>query len=211
MSGAVITRARKLLAAATPGPWDAEYHQTTPHKWWGISYEEGEITDRIFTNEEANAALIAAAPTLIEELCRELEAAREEREAHRIVCVEYAEDTSRQIAALRAELEAARREDDPELDGTDGAHPAWWRGNDAGCASTTALIERALTRGAGPDAGGVGYAPLERVRRMVVASCKVVEAARRRARHAPWDDAVVNALAEYDAAVKPTGREDAGG
>lgn len=30
---------------------------------------------------------------------------------------------------LRAEL-AARPADDPELDATDGAHPAWWRGHD---------------------------------------------------------------------------------
>ena len=34
--------------------------------------------------------------------------------------------------------------DNPELDGTDGAHPAWWRGCDAGADSTVHIIHRIL-------------------------------------------------------------------
>lgn len=37
-------------------------------------------------------------------------------------------DLARTVVALHAEV--ARLRDDPALDGTDGAHPAWWRGHD---------------------------------------------------------------------------------
>ena len=33
-------------------------------------------------------------------------------------------------------------EDNPEFDGTDAAHPAWWRGHDAGCKGMLKLKER---------------------------------------------------------------------
>lgn len=32
--------------------------------------------------------------------------------------------------------------DDPSLDGTDGAHPAWWRGQDAGVDGAAAVLEK---------------------------------------------------------------------
>jgi hypothetical protein len=34
--------------------------------------------------------------------------------------------------------------DDPGRDGTDAAHPAWWRGQDYGCEMTVAVINRVL-------------------------------------------------------------------
>ena len=34
--------------------------------------------------------------------------------------------------------------DYPELDGTDGAHPAWWRGHDNGVESVVQIIDRLL-------------------------------------------------------------------
>ena len=34
--------------------------------------------------------------------------------------------------------------DNPELDGTDAAHPAWWRGCDTGADSTVHIIHRIL-------------------------------------------------------------------
>jgi hypothetical protein len=33
---------------------------------------------------------------------------------------------------------------DPSLDGTDLAHPAWWRGNDAGVMATAEMINEIL-------------------------------------------------------------------
>lgn len=66
-----------------------------------------------------------------------------------------------------AELEAenARLRDDPEADGTDYAHPAWWRGNDAGVATLCRAIE-ALLDGQEP-VGAVSGAEWDRVRRRV--------------------------------------------
>lgn len=46
-----------------------------------------------------------------------------------------------EVERLRAQL-AARPADDPEADGTDAAHPAWWRGQDAGCKGSLALVRR---------------------------------------------------------------------
>lgn len=36
-------------------------------------------------------------------------------------------------------------DDDPDLDGTDAAHPAWWRGQEAGFDGAMGMIEKALT------------------------------------------------------------------
>lgn len=36
--------------------------------------------------------------------------------------------------------------DDPSLDGTDGAHPAWWRGQDAGVDKAAEVLERTTAR-----------------------------------------------------------------
>lgn len=52
--------------------------------------------------------------------------------------------------------------DDPELDGTDGAHPAWWRGCDHGTAMTVSIINEILD--GGYKSGRFGFTPLERLR-----------------------------------------------
>lgn len=43
-------------------------------------------------------------------------------------------------------LDAARgaAADDPLWDGTDAAHPAWWRGNDAGVLATVRIVNEIL-------------------------------------------------------------------
>jgi hypothetical protein len=70
-------------------------------------------------------------------------------------------------------------QDDPQWDGTDAAHPAWWRGNDAGVHSTVAALNRVMN---GEHTGTFGYAPLEQLanrlrdqRRMLGAALAEVE------------------------------------
>lgn len=58
--------------------------------------------------------------------------------------------------------------DAPELDGTDDAHPAWWRGSKAGVAGACERIENALG-GRDSGAGVLGNARLESLRRRVLA------------------------------------------
>ncbi len=41
-------------------------------------------------------------------------------------------------------------DDNPEFDGTDGAHPAWWRGHDAGCRGIAMRWKEALEAPPGP-------------------------------------------------------------
>lgn len=67
------------------------------------------------------------------------------------------------VATLRGALEEARK-DNEELDGTDAAHPAWWRGNDAGVAQVCAKINAILD---GADVFGTASEPWESTRRRV--------------------------------------------
>lgn len=69
-------------------------------------------------------------------------------------------EASREIARLlTAALSiAGEKADDPELDGTDFAHPAWWRGNDAGVASTIQIVNEILD---GRHMGKFGDASLQ--------------------------------------------------
>lgn len=72
---------------------------------------------------------------------------------------------------MKAESEVERlrasvlTEDDSSTDATDFAHPAWWRGNDAGVYATVAVIQRALDNGL--DGGVSGYRPLQKVRERI--------------------------------------------
>lgn len=54
---------------------------------------------------------------------------------------------------------------DDALDGTDGAHPAWWRGSDDAVAHCVRIMERAID---GFDGGKVGDKGLERIRRWIL-------------------------------------------
>lgn len=90
-------------------------------------------------NLRENIAIATTVPRLMDETMAALH--REERDA------------------LRARL-ATTPPDDPEADGTDAAHPAWWRGNDAGCKGAMSLLARLR---ADNDALRARVAELERV------------------------------------------------
>jgi len=57
--------------------------------------------------------------------------------------------------------------DDPELDGTDAAHPAYWRGQDDGVRGVVMRIQRILD-GQDDGSGVLGHEDLEKVRRRVL-------------------------------------------
>lgn len=57
--------------------------------------------------------------------------------------------------------------DYPDLDGTDWAHPAWWRGNDDGVRGVAMRIKKILD-GKDDGAGVIGYDVLEKVRRTLL-------------------------------------------
>lgn len=67
------------------------------------------------------------------------------------------------LTDAEARLAEARKDND-ELDGTDAAHPAWWRGNDAGVAQVCAKINAILD---GADVFGTASEPWESTRRRV--------------------------------------------
>jgi hypothetical protein len=58
--------------------------------------------------------------------------------------------------------------DDPELDGTDFAHPAYWRGHDDSCRTFCQKVNEILD---GKDGGhGIAHEPWESTRRRLLAS-----------------------------------------
>ena len=75
-----------------------------------------------------------------------------------------------QYQPMRQRLtDAESRKDNEELDGTDAAHPAWWRGNDAGVAQVCAKINAILD---GADVFGTASEPWESTRRRVAEARK---------------------------------------
>lgn len=79
-----------------------------------------------------------------------------------------AEAAEKEVERLRGALEEARKDND-ELDGTDAAHPAWWRGNDAGVSQACAKINAILD---GADVFGTASEPWESARRRVAEARK---------------------------------------
>jgi len=72
--------------------------------------------------------------------------------------------TREQLAAALQEKESRKCPYPEENDSTDGACPAWWRGNDDGVRGTTERIKKELTRDLSVRVSGVvGYAPLQEV------------------------------------------------
>ncbi|MGL6289245.1 MAG: hypothetical protein ACRC2H_00995 [Silanimonas sp.] len=81
--------------------------------------------------------------------------------AHRTLEYFTPADVDALLAAERAKA------DDSDLDGTDGAHPAWWRGSDHGFVGAVAAIQSILD---GSDNGsGVANEPWESARRKLIA------------------------------------------
>jgi len=68
------------------------------------------------------------------------------------------------LSDLRALIQLAK--DDPEMDATDFAHPAWWRGNDQGVIVLCGMINKILD---GNDEGhGTSREPWESTRRRLI-------------------------------------------
>lgn len=78
------------------------------------------------------------------------------------------------LHSVLADVVAARQlADDPDLDGTDGAHPAYWRGTDAGVAGAVSRIEAVLD-GKDDGKGVLGGKRLEALRRRMLAARQTV-------------------------------------
>lgn len=58
-------------------------------------------------------------------------------------------------------------DDDPELDSTDFAHPAWWRGSDHAVEMVVQLFKEAI-EGKDEGAGNIGHPGLEEIRRWIL-------------------------------------------
>jgi hypothetical protein len=77
------------------------------------------------------------------------------------------------VQAVKSDLEEFRARpaaiaDIPEYDGTDGAHPAWWRGNDRGFEQVVHLVAKWLTGDLDAAIAGKFNPQLDRVRTMIV-------------------------------------------
>ena len=57
--------------------------------------------------------------------------------------------------------------DNPEMDATDGAHPAWWRGHDYTSAQFATLVTKWLDED--NDGFGVHYEPWKTIRERIYA------------------------------------------
>jgi hypothetical protein len=66
-----------------------------------------------------------------------------------------------------ADTVASQRLDDPDLDGTDGAHPAWWRGSDHACDMAATRLYGAII-GTDDGNGVLAHPGLERIRRWIL-------------------------------------------
>ena len=75
-------------------------------------------------------------------------------------------DESLEAMSIESEKTGGCEHDFPFYDGTDGAHPAWWRGEEHG---VRAVVQRLQETADGHDdgAGGFGYPALERLRRSI--------------------------------------------
>jgi uncharacterized protein (DUF433 family) len=82
-------------------------------------------------------------------------------------------------ALVRLARRCREQRDDPELDATDGAHPAWWRGNDAGVAGACRVLAAVLD-GSDGGSGVVGSEPLEMLRRRLIGQREELERLRAR-------------------------------
>ena len=79
--------------------------------------------------------------------------------------------------------------DNPAIDGTDYAHPAWWRGNDAGVVAICRMVNDILD---GKDDGaGVANEPWESTRRRIAGLRAENNRLRRILAHVPGKVAII--------------------
>lgn len=112
-----------------------------------------------------------------------------EREVRRLL---EERDLDRLVEKKVAEAISAR--EDPQWDGTDFAHPAWWRGEKAGVAGACMRIRQALSG----DVAGVCQDPLQAIRMEVAAL--LAERNRWRRDCDANQDALIRLQANYQAA-----------
>lgn len=62
--------------------------------------------------------------------------------------------------------------DNPFWDGTPGAHPAWWRGNDQGVEAVCNIVLDILNKKVTESVGTYGYAKLNEIRVRLLELCK---------------------------------------
>lgn len=126
------------------------------------------------TNELSVTPNLVVSRESFEKAVEELEALVREGEENHIVGDPASLTWGPRYAAARSRLlhlwddqqaEVERLRDDPECDATDLAHPAWWRGNDAGVHATVEVIRRVLDSGL--DGGVSGYKPLQEIRERI--------------------------------------------
>lgn len=123
MSASTVDRARELLEAATPGPWrlkpdEGSYCEVCNEDQWQEAYTvcHGRTTDigiavvMVDDKQDANAALIAAAPQLLADLLAEVGRLERERDGLR-----------RKLVALDGEWSECER-----MASSDPAANAFW-------------------------------------------------------------------------------------
>lgn len=113
----IITRARELLAAATPGPWEAEGWCSYDDGGWAaigphhMATEDEGYDDApgspAYDRAMADSALIAAAPELLAALCDEVESA-ERRNMNQIGLIDAWSAKCERVEAERDALRAER-------------------------------------------------------------------------------------------------------
>lgn len=99
------------------------------------------------------------------------------------------------LSHLAAERERANAVDNPNLDCTDAAHPAWWRGCDHGSAGMIREVQKILD---GQDDGsGTCNEPWESVRRKLIELCAAQERVRELERtNESWEATIADELQE---------------
>ena len=64
------------------------------------------------------------------------------------------------VAKSKQDVCTGGNHDSHDLDGTEAAHPAWWRGNDAGVLGAVRVITRALEKGECSETGDAALSEL---------------------------------------------------
>lgn len=151
---ATTTLRSRLAAAEAEVKRLRECHRTAAETVWEVSVARNKVEKALAAAEAEAARLNGVVDEHAADAMRAgLERAKTERRLR---------EATEEIVRVRLAY------DDPSLDATDGAHPAWWRGSDAGVAGAVRIVNEALD-GPLPLPGCVGGADLEAVRQRVAA------------------------------------------